>query len=451
MNLLRMSKPKLSGVLLSLCSVLFSCNDITFSKDIAPIIHQNCTPCHNSNGGAPFSLVSFHDVKKRAKMVAFVTQTRYMPPWPANSNYSHFINERVLSEKDIQLIQDWYKSGAKPGDTASVKLPKLPEYQSVLGKPDMVISLPPISILPNQVDQFLTVKIPYQIDKERIVKAVEFVPGQKKIVHHFNGHYLGFNDFTNPFDGNRVASIESSNFASEFDQLKLLNNDQTTPERIHSAVNYLPGSFGVKYPDGIGGFVLKKNGAFVGNDIHYGPSSKRLTDSSKLYLYFTDKPIKRNTYEIMLGTNGVSPIVPPLVVPPNKISNHVSEITIYNSISVLTINPHMHLIGKSFKAFAVKPNGDTIPLIEIPKWRFQWQYFYTFKKPVKIPKGSRIVVNASFDNTSANPNNPNKPPQMIAERLENGGASMRTTDEMLQFIITYMNYEDGDENISLEP
>jgi hypothetical protein len=70
---------------------------------------------------------------------------------------------------------------------------------------------------------------------------------------------------------------------------------------------------------------------------------------------------------------------------------------------------------------------------------------------VKIPKGSRIVVNASFDNTSANPNNPNKPPQMIAERLENGGASMRTTDEMLQFIITYMNYEDGDENISLEP
>jgi hypothetical protein len=213
----------------------------------------------------------------------------------------------------------------------------------------------------------------------------------------------------------------------------------------------LPGSFGVKYPDGIGGFVLKKNGAFVGNDIHYGPSSKRLTDSSKLYLYFTDKPIKRNTYEIMLGTNGISPIVPPLVVPPNKISNHVSEITIYNSISVLTINPHMHLIGKSFKAFAVKPNGDTIPLIEIPKWRFQWQYFYTFKKPVKIPKGSRIVVNASFDNTSANPNNPNKPPQMIAERLENGGASMRTTDEMLQFIITYMNYEDGDENISLEP
>ena len=109
----------------------------------------------------------------------------------------------------------------------------------------------------------------------------------------------------------------------------------------------------------------------------------------------------------------------------------------------------MHLIGKKIKAYAVKPNGDTVKLISIPKWQFRWQYFYTFKHPVRIPKGSTIVLEAQFDNTAANPDNPNIPPLPIGERLDRGGASMRTTDEMLQFIITYMPYQKGDETIDL--
>src|SRR5690606_3931668 len=115
----------------------------------------------------------------------------------------------------------------------------------------------------------------------------------------------------------------------------------------------------------------------------------------------------------------------------------------------LTVNPHMHLLGTDFKAYAIKPNGDTVKLISIPEWRFTWQYFYTFVHPVKIPKGSIIKVEAGFDNTNENPHNPYNPPQDIGERLDRGGASMRTTDEMLQFIITYMNYSEGDENINL--
>ena len=155
---------------------------------------------------------------------------------------------------------------------------------------------------------------------------------------------------------------------------------------------------------------------------------------------------KRPTSEIQLGTLGISPIEPPLVIPPEKVMTFRTKTQVHVDISVLTINPHMHLLGKSFWAYALTPEGDTIRLIRIPKWDFHWQYFYTYKHLVKIPKDSWIYVEAVFDNTSGNPDNPYNPPQLIAER--NG--SMRTTDEMLQFIITYMPYREGDEKISLK-
>ncbi|MFN0276096.1 MAG: cytochrome c, partial [Chitinophagales bacterium] len=109
----------------------------------------------------------------------------------------------------------------------------------------------------------------------------------------------------------------------------------------------------------------------------------------------------------------------------------------------------MHLIGKEFFAYALTPQNDTIRLIHIPKWNFRWQYFYTFKNPVKIPAGSTIVVEGTFDNTADNPNNPYDPPRVIIDRA-NPMESMRTTDEMLQLIITWMLYEKGDEEIKLD-
>jgi len=138
--------------------------------------------------------------------------------------------------------------------------------------------------------------------------------------------------------------------------------------------------------------------------------------------------------------------VPPLVVPPDTVMTFTSDYTLPFDISVLTVNPHMHLLGKSFLAYAVTQQGDTIPMIRINKWDFRWQYFYTYKKMLKIPRGARIHVEAVYDNTRKNPNNPFSPPRLVAERE----GSMRTSDEMMQFIVTYLPYQPGDENISLE-
>lgn len=421
----------------------------TFAEDLAPILHTNCSPCHRKDGGAPFPLITYKDALKKAKMMAFVTSTGYMPPWPADKHYSSFLNERTLSTQEISVFKDWLKGGCLLGDTTNLKTPNFSDKISVLGKPDMVINLQPITINGDNRDRFYVLKIPYEMDEAKIVKAVEFVPGQSQYTHHMNGHYLSFNDQSDVFNGENLADIEADNFTEQFMRLILTNSDGTLPSRVHSAVNYLPGAFGVRYPDGIGGFIMSKKGAFVANDIHYGPSRKTLIDSSKLYIYFSNTLPKRPTYELMLGTNGVSEIKPALQVAPNTISKHVTQLSVMNDISVLTVNPHMHLIGKSFKAYALKPNGDTVRLIHIPKWQFRWQYFYTYKNPVRIPRGSVIVVEAEFDNTTKNPNNPFNPPRMIGERLDRGGASMRTTDEMLQFIITYMPYLKGDETIDL--
>lgn len=447
----RSNTPGLSVALLSLVSLVSSCGNsgrYTFAKDIAPMIHRNCSPCHRPEGGAPFSLLTYNDVASRSRMITYVTQKGFMPPWPADTHFSRFINERTLSRADKLKIQEWHRSGCPQGDMKQFK-PYRHTRESVLGKPDLELKVTPVVIQGNNRDKFYAVKVPIKLLQGKFVRAVEFVPGKPDLVHHVNGHYLRFSDATDALAGSRIADIESDGFLKEFEALKLLNRDGSLPERVHSAVNYLPGAFGVSYPKGIGGFFLGSAGAFVLNDIHYGPSRKQTVDSSRLFVYYADAAPQRPTFEVMMGTNGVVPVQPPLQVPAGRISRHSSRMTIYSDISVLTVNPHMHLIGKSFKAYALKPNGDTVKLIHIPSWQFRWQYFYTFKNPLRIPRGSTIVVEAVFDNTARNPNNPNNPPRPIGERLDRGGASMRTTDEMLQFIITYMPYMKGDETIDL--
>jgi hypothetical protein len=143
---------------------------------------------------------------------------------------------------------------------------------------------------------------------------------------------------------------------------------------------------------------------------------------------------------------GISEIIPQLIIPPNVEKTFTTKTVVDQDISLLTINPHMHLLGKSFKAFAATPDGKTIPLVNIAKWDFRWQYFYTFPKMVKIPKGSTIAAIGVYDNTANNPNNPNSPPKEVIGT--NG--SMRVTDEMFQLIMKYVPYQSGDENVSLD-
>lgn len=444
--------------LVLICSLfLFNCcsfekeqpeKSISYSKDIAAIIYKNCTPCHRPGSGAPFDLITYKDIKSHLKSIQLAINERLMPPWPADTNYVHFKDEKVLTKNELALINNWILHGAIEGNKK--EYPLTPEFPngSLFGKPDLTISMKKYQIQGNNLDNFIMVKIPFVLEKDTFLKAIEIVPGNKKLVHHVNAHLIQYNsgDKLNYNNGVDFVNTELHDKLSAYKELDLANDNGSYPLLTPSVSNYLPGVETAIYPEGIGGYRIKKNIAILLDNIHYGPSPIDTFDQTTFNLFFSTKAPTRPTQELILGTSGAAPVVPPLIIPPGTIKKFSTAFIIQKDISLLTVNPHMHLLGSTFKAYAITPLNDTIKLISIRKWDFRWQYFYTYKHMLKIPSGSTIIAEATFDNTVNNPLNPFNPPRTVSER--NG--SMRTTDEMFQLICTFVPYQSGDENISLE-
>ena len=423
---------------------------VTFNQHVAPIIYQNCTPCHRKDGGAPFTMVEYKDVAKRAKMIAEVTADRYMPPWPADPHYRSFVGERHLTEREIAMLEKWVEDGREEGDGEAPKPPRF-ETGSMFGEPDLIVALDDsVFIEGNNLDKFMVMKLPFELPKDTFIRLIEFVPGNRELVHHMNGHLItyDFDKKENVFDGKHVVTDVDGSTRETYETLALANDDGTFPTLTPSVSNYLPGVLPAIYPEGIGSYRVSQKSAFLIKNMHYGPSPIDAYDKSYFNVFFADGPPKRPIHEWMLGTLGISEVVPPLVVPPDAVMKVETNFTVPRDVSLLTINPHMHLIGRSFKAWATTPSGEEIPLISIPEWDFRWQYFYTFKQMLKIPKGSVIHAEGIYDNTLDNPNNPYDPPRTVVEPVNR---DMKTTDEMFQFIITWLPYQSGDESISLSP
>lgn len=423
---------------------------VVFTEHVAPILFDNCTICHRDEGIGHFNLITYEDAKQYASGIAFVTKERMMPPWPADPHYTEFVGQKILSDRDIALLGKWIDDGLELGDMD--KMPDMPDYPngSLIGEPDVRIPVEPSFLEANSFDKFLMVKVPFELPRDTYARLIEFVPGRHNVVHHVNGDMVKY-DYekkSNVFDGELITNmVLDSTIKQAYEKLGLPNDDGTYPILQKSVVNYLPGTYGQTYPKGIGGYVLSRKGAFLLNDLHYGfTSDEAIWDSSYINIFYAKKPPERPVQEFQMGTLGVSPVLPDLIIQPETTKKVYTKLKIPDDISILTINPHMHLLGKSFKAYALTPDEDTIRLISIPKWDFHWQYFYTFKKMVKIPAGSTIIAEGLYDNTRKNLNNPFSPPRLVRD---NDG-SMRATDEMFQFIVTYIMYEEGDENISLD-
>lgn len=422
--------------------------DPTF-VDVAPIIYESCTPCHRAGESGPFELITYEDAKKNANKIKFVTQTRYMPPWPADPGYSHFLGERVLTDDEIALLKLWAEHGALQGDKTKAPAPPVFYTGSFSGKPDTVIRFrDAVPIKGNGSDHFYVVKLPVELAKDTFVSYFEFVSSQRKLAHHVNGHLVNYSPGKKKElrSGITYALDEYSDYKTLYAQMNILNDDGSFPTLTPNTVYYLPGFTPPVYPEGIGGYRINKQSVVLLQNMHYGPSNKDVLDSAYINIFYGPKP-KRPIYETQLGTFGVSKIEPELILHPNKVETFHTKATLNNDISVLSVNPHMHLLGKSFWAFAIQRNGDTIPLIRINKWDFRWQYYYTYQHPVKLSAGSTIHVYGTFDNTDKNPNNPNRPPKLVTQG--EGVKSMETTEEMFQFIFTYLPYQAGDEKLDL--
>lgn len=429
---------------------------VTFA-DVAPIIRAHCIGCHRQGQIAPFPLVSYDQVRRKAKTVRKMVVGRWMPPWPADTAYSRFLGERTLNARQIALLAKWVDQGSPVGDTTH-----LPPVAGDLARlmqgahagprpPDKVVWLPDTFHIPgDNRDRFIITKAPFELGRDTFLAAVEFVPGNRRHVHHMNGAMISYAEGAKAdvFDGFAYIDADSNKSLDAYADLKLQNDDGSWPLLTPNMVNYLPGLSPPQYPPGIGGYRIARKGAFLLNTMHYGPGMRDTIDRSHFNLWFSPVAPERPIKELFLGTLGSSPVEPPLVIPPDTVMTFRTRMRIPADISVLTINPHLHLLGRSFLAYAVTPLHDTIPLIHIPDWDFRWQFAYTFPKMLHIPAGSVICVEVVMDNTRDNPNNPFDPPRLA---VAPDGRNMRTTDEMLQFFVNYVDYRPGDEEISLEP
>ncbi len=289
--------------------------------DIAPIIFKNCTPCHRAGESGPFELITYDDVKKNANKIKFVTQTGYMPPWPADAHYSHFIGERTLTDEEKELIKIWVINGVPKGDVSKIPLPPVFYTGSALGKPDMVIKFKePVPIKGNGTDHFYVVKLPMQLPKDTFVSYFEFVPAQRKLAHHINGHLINYEPSKKKEtqSGLNYSLDAFKDYKDLYGQMNILNDDGSFPVLTPNTVYYLPGYTPPVYPNGIGGFKTNALSTILLQNIHYGPSNKDVLDSSYINVFFGPRP-KRPIYETQLGTFGISKIEPELILLPNQI------------------------------------------------------------------------------------------------------------------------------------
>lgn len=366
---------------------------ITYAIDIAPIVQEHCVVCHRPEQSAPFALVSYADVKKRANQIATVTQDRFMPPWLPENGHGEFADCRRLADQQIALIKQWAEEGAIEGDAS--RTPALKSWPAgwQLGTPDLVLQMPqPYTLSASGVNVFRNFVIPVPLDASRHVRAIEIRPGNARIVHHANVK----------IDAARTArSRDAIDEEIGFDGMQAVEADFPdghilgwTPGRVPS--HGTPG-MAWRLPAGADLVLM----------LHMVPSGKPEQIQPMIGLYFTDEPPRLHPYSLRLGSQTID--IPAGRGDYDVIDNYVLPV----DVELLAIYPHAHFLARSMEALAVLPDGTQRPLIRIPNWDFNWQDEYRCAKPVSLPRGSTLRMKYEYDNSAANPRNPNRPPVRV--------------------------------------
>lgn len=384
---------------------------VTYTRDIAPILHANCVECHRSGRIGPFALDSYEGVKQRAQMLALVTAERRMPPWYAEPGFGHFQNERRLTQRQIDLLSAWAEAGAPLGQAADA-LPVLAAHRSdwPLGEPDLVVPLPePYRVPATGRDVYRYFVVPNVVTQDRHLVAFDFKPGDPTVVHH-NITYMDYSGWGRAQD----AQDEELGFS-------LFNNSAGLPRGTQAIGGWAPGSLARYLPPGVG--VPLGRGGDLLIEIHYHLSGKQTTDQSTVALYFAKGRVERSVQTLAMRTLDVD-----ISAGEADYQRHL-QMSVPVDMTLFGIQPHMHYVGKAVRAVATLPDGRTLPLLHIPDWDFRWQNIYTFRQPLHIPAGSRIDAWFTYDNSAHNSDNPNSPPQRIRW-------GWQSTDEMCEFYLT---------------
>ncbi len=363
----------------------------TFNRDIAPILYQNCSNCHRPGEVAPFPLLTYQDAAKRAGQLAQITQLRVMPPWKATPGYGDFLDVRRLTHEQIATIRDWAAHGAPEGDPAlKPEPPKFP-HGWLAGEPDQVFKMTQSYTVPAEgADQFRCFVIPLNANEDEYVKKVEFRPGNPRIVHH------------------AILFLDTSGEA---------RRRETTPGQGYSCVGgpglditgslggWAPGAMPATARDGVAHTI--KKGSDLVMQIHYHLDGKQEQDQSTVGLTFAKTPPTKGLTLMVLGNEKID-------IPAGDPSYVVKASGVLPmDAEAVAIFPHAHYLCKDMKVDAHLPDGSVVPLIWIKDWDFNWQGAYRYASPVKLPAGTRLEMQYTYDNSAANPHNPSNPPREV--------------------------------------
>ena len=365
---------------------------VTFSRDVAPIVFAKCAQCHHPGGSAPFSLLTYPEARSHATQIALVTKNRVMPPWKADPAGHKFIGLDPLSDSEIAVIERWVADGAREGD--SHDLPSPPTWSGgwQLGKPDLVITLPaPFVLAADGPDVSRVFVLPLPVDRQRYVRGIEFRPNNPR-VHHAN------------------IRIDETPASRELDAL----DDMPGYDGIivRSAVypdghflGWTPGQAAPLLPPGFAWMLAPRSDVVV--QLHLVPSGKPEHIQPSIGLYFTDDPPTRTPVMMRLSNQRID-------IPAGQERYFATDSFVLPvDVEVLAVQPHAHYLAREVSGTATLPDGTSRTLISIPDWDLRWQHVYRYQSPIALPKGTTVTMEYRYDNSAANPRNPATPPVRV--------------------------------------
>ena len=387
---------------------------VNFDREVAPILARHCVECHRPGEVAPFSLLTQNDAARHARTITQAVRARRMPPWkPQPLAGIAFEGERRLSNEEIRVMTAWGRE-AHPGPGA---LTVPPRSEWALGVPDVVVEMAeafPVSAAASDTYQCFVVPLPASM-AGRWVRAFEFQPGERRVVHH------------------ALALIDSSGAARARDAATPGPGYRCfgVPGFLPSAAigGWSPGNRAYAYATGTA-VRLPARGDVV-FQIHYHASGKPESDRSRLGLYFASEPPSRQLVDIPLGSRQID-------IRPGERHYRVRDgFTLPVDVEVVSVIPHAHYLARRMRGWVRLPGGSRQELLRIEDWDFNWQESYRYRTPVRLRAGARLEMDFEYDNSSRNPRNPARPPRRV-------GWGPETTDEMAGLHFAVLPVRPGD-------
>ena len=358
----------------------------TFYKDVLPILQQHCQSCHRPGEIGPMPLLDYAQTKPWAAAIRQAVRSRQMPPWFADPSIGHFANDRSLSAADIQTISDWVAAGAPAGDPSDAPKPVHWVEGWTIGQPEIVFEMPKAFRVPaSGVIPYQYVIIPTHFRKDTWVRLAEVRAGDRVHTHHI------------------VVSVREP--GSKW----LAGKPVGVPFTLgpFDSGGGVPGEFLAGYGPGAlpemlspGQAKLIKAGSDLVFQLHYTSNGTPGSDRSRIGLILSHQPPQQRV--LMLAAANVR-----FAIPPGDPDYRVdAQVTLHARATLISLLPHMHLRGKSFEFRVIFPDGRSETLLRVPHYSYNWQLTYYLAQPLAMPPGTTIACTAHFDNSAANPMNP---------------------------------------------